>query len=169
MKENHIFFFQFHMPLQFGSCFFSSRNLHNRTKYPNIFKTIPQTFQTFRLAHPPLERWSNWRDEPKYRRHTFLESLGHGKRKSGKKAGLRAYSFFLEAERSSAEARTLEFWNAVLCVSWALPKMKNSCYGLFWFSNEKSAKAMIFCFRRPVGSLSRPIKVAKKYACHWNF
>ena len=69
--------------------------------------------------------------------------------------------FFLEAKRSSAEARTLEFWNAILRVSRALPKMKNTCYGLFWVSNEKSAKAIIFWKWRPLGSLHKHTKWPK--------
>ena len=123
----------------------------------------------FGTYHPRLKRPSNWRNGGPHMWHTFLEALGHFQRKSEKKGRIRTYRFFLEAERSSAEARTLEFWNAVLRVSRAWPKMKNTSYGLFWFSNEKSAKASFFWKWRPVKSLNRPIKVAKKQGCHWNF
>ena len=86
-----------------------------------------------------------------------------------KKVGLRSRPFFLKAKTSSAEARTWEFWNAILRVSRALPKMKNTSYGLFWFSNEKSAKAMIFWKWRPLGSLQRHTKWPKKDVSGWNF
>ena len=59
---------------------------------------------------------------------------------------------------SSAEARTLEFCHAVLRVNAALAKDKKCPYGLFLVSNEKTAKAMIFCFSRPARPLHKHTK-----------
>ena len=123
----------------------------------------------FLTHHPSLIKWPNWRGDPPSRRHSFLESTGQGQWKSGTKAGLGLWTFLLEAKMSSDEARTLEFWNAVLRVSRALPKVKNSSYGLFWVFNEKSAKAMIFWKWRPVGSLHNHTKWPKKDVSGWNF
>ena len=121
------------------------------------------------VCHPSLIKWPNWRNDWPSRRHSFLESTGQGQWKSGTKAGLGLWTFLLEAKMSSDEARTLEFWNAVLHVSRALPKVKNSSYGLFWVFNEKSAKAMIFWKWRPVGSLHSHTKWPKKDVSGWNF
>ena len=84
-----------------------------------------------------------------------------------KKAGLESWPFLLEAKTSSAEARTLEFWRAVLRVNAALAKDKKCPYGLFLVSNEKTAKAMIFWFWRPAGPLHKHTKWPKKDVSQW--
>ena len=50
-----------------------------------------------------------------------------------KKNSFHRWPFLLEAKTSEAEARTLEFWNAVLRVNSALPKSKKCLLAFFEF------------------------------------